>query len=167
MIRTLPSYLVLASSPKISVSTWLQRDALFIHEVSEDALYHFPDCTVEKVLSFDFGSQENLEAYCYALPLLDVEGHREYCRQRMQNQAEAQRACAPFGIKAIHKWIQGGKEGSWVLYYQLMEKPVEECRKKLMSLQHNHEALLATKILRETTGCTFTELCPQTKRITL
>src|SRR5690349_18783928 len=102
MIHTVPSYLVLATAPHIHLSSsiWQQSDTLFIHEVN------FPVSGVEKVLGLDFGCGDKSTAYCYALPLIDVYGHREYCKERMQDIAQTENACRAFGISAIHKWIQ-------------------------------------------------------------
>ncbi len=161
---TIPFSLIACNEPKdeLCLPIWQQGDTLFIHEVSEDQRIHFPKNSVEKVVSLDFGFDvaKPLYSYCYALPLIDVEGHREYCRQAMnERRTQTEKACRSFNIASIHKWIQDDK---WVLYYQLMTSPVEVCREALFMLQHDTNAHIATKMLRETTGCTFTELCPKT-----
>ncbi len=170
MNRSIPAFLVATDYSSITdCSRWRQlgQKPLFIHEVSLQQLALFPHIAVEKVLALDFAANHNssLYPYCYALPLFagQLEAHREYCRQAMnENKEPTKKACLAFGIVSIHKWIQITEDAAWVLYYQQMSAPVDECRKRLLSLQNDEKALLATRTLREQTGCSFAALCPQT-----
>ncbi|MCE5295347.1 MAG: hypothetical protein LLF94_12150 [Chlamydiales bacterium] len=167
-MHSVPSFLVASASSVLEeCKTWHQPGLkpLFIHEVTLEQLSSFPGITVEKVLEMDFvpGHPGPSYPYCYALPLLagQTKAHREYCRQAMnKNRESTQKACRSFGMLAMHKWIQTTPSESYVLYYQEMGCIVEECRKKFLALQDDANALLATQVLREQTGCSFDELCP-------
>lgn len=155
MSSIIPAFLVAtASLTTTDCITWRQlgQEPLFIHEVTQQQLSLFPGIAVDKVLELNFAPHHSGPSYpyCYALPLLagQTEAHREYCRRAMnENRESTQKACLAFGILSLHKWIQRTESRTWVLYYQQMAAPVDECRKKLLSLQNDEKALLATKNL--------------------
>jgi hypothetical protein len=172
MIPSIPAYLVATTSAGTTdYITWRQtgQKLLFIHEVTLKELSLFPGITVEKVLEMNFVPDHTgpSHPYCYALPLLagQTEAHREYCRQAMnENREPTEKACRAFGMLSMHKWIQTTENEAYVLYYQEMRDSVDECRKKFLSLENDEKALLATKTLREQTGCSFAELCPYSEK---
>ena len=144
---------------------WKQGD-LIIHEVESEATFA-PQ--VLKVLELTF-IQDNSPFYpfCYALPLLPGKRleHIEYCRQAMHEKKEqTTKACLAFGMRCLHKWIQEVEGQDFVLYYQEMQAPIEQCRSQFLALKDNEKALQATNTLRKQTGLTFEEFCPRVEQV--
>ena len=133
--------------------------------LSNDYSLLSPHCRVEKVLDLVIDSTPS-EGYelVYLLPLLPnkVIEHREYCRLAMNERREATvAACKTFGMIHMKKWIQQSPSGDYVLYYQKMNKPLDEVRTAFLSLKDDPKALHTTKSLREQTGLSFEELSPR------